>query len=267
MDVLTSSDIDPESELIASIIRALPARAPQLLAINLHRRRAQSPPRRPTRRRRPLSGFMDAYPTGLSTPVTQEGLPTPTHGGLVAGPEYDVPITQKPIAAQTPDRPDKGRQTSTMDRAERTERYAQPQARASSASQRPRPVSMPPQAYAPPTNGERDQRYEEGRHGRPEGSSSSKSRGGTRILGDYTLSKTLGAGSMGKVKLAHHNITGEKVSSCRTQFQPSGDVTLSPARGQNSPPSRPQPCRSRAHVRCGCETGVERCLEGDTDAP
>ena len=34
-----------------------------------------------------------------------------------------------------------------------------------------------------------------------------------RILGDYTLSKTLGAGSMGKVKLAHHNVTGEKVLS------------------------------------------------------
>jgi serine/threonine protein kinase len=34
-----------------------------------------------------------------------------------------------------------------------------------------------------------------------------------RILGDYTLSKTLGAGSMGKVKLAHHNVTGEKVST------------------------------------------------------
>ncbi|KAJ7025162.1 hypothetical protein C8F04DRAFT_968128 [Mycena alexandri] len=33
-----------------------------------------------------------------------------------------------------------------------------------------------------------------------------------RILGDYTLSKTLGAGSMGKVKLATHNITGEKLA-------------------------------------------------------
>ena len=31
------------------------------------------------------------------------------------------------------------------------------------------------------------------------------------MLGDYTLGKTLGAGSMGKVKLAYHNITGEKV--------------------------------------------------------
>ena len=75
---------------------------------------------------------------------------------------------------------------------------------------------MPPQAYAPPpaaTNGDRDQRYDDGRQGRTEGSSSGKSRSGTRILGDYTLSKTLGAGSMGKVKLAHPNITGEKVST------------------------------------------------------
>ncbi|KAJ7226993.1 Pkinase-domain-containing protein [Mycena pura] len=31
-----------------------------------------------------------------------------------------------------------------------------------------------------------------------------------RVLGDYTLSKTLGAGSMGKVKLATHNVTGEE---------------------------------------------------------
>ncbi|KAH8826007.1 hypothetical protein DL96DRAFT_1735310 [Flagelloscypha sp. PMI_526] len=31
-----------------------------------------------------------------------------------------------------------------------------------------------------------------------------------RVLGDYTLGKTLGAGSMGKVKLAVHNGTGEK---------------------------------------------------------
>jgi hypothetical protein len=42
-------------------------------------------------------------------------------------------------------------------------------------------------------------------------SSTKPSRGSNRILGDYTLSKTLGAGSMGKVKLATHNVTGEKV--------------------------------------------------------
>jgi serine/threonine protein kinase KIN1/2 len=33
-----------------------------------------------------------------------------------------------------------------------------------------------------------------------------------RILGDYILSKTLGAGSMGKVKLATHTLTGEQLA-------------------------------------------------------
>ena len=151
---------------------------------------------------------MDSYPTTLGSTVQQDGLPTPTHGGLVAGPEYDVPITQK---LTTPPRtPPLDRRTPTMENAAIPERYAQ--ARPQSTSQRPRPVSMPPQAYAAPSSNGRDQRHDDGRHGRAEGSSSSKSRSGTRILGDYTLSKTLGAGSMGKVKLAHHNITGEKVS-------------------------------------------------------
>jgi serine/threonine protein kinase len=34
-----------------------------------------------------------------------------------------------------------------------------------------------------------------------------------RIIGNYTLVNTLGSGSMGKVRLAVHNITGDKV--CR----------------------------------------------------
>lgn len=42
------------------------------------------------------------------------------------------------------------------------------------------------------------------------GSSSSRSR---RVLGEWTMTKTLGAGSMGKVKLAVSSVTGEKVSS------------------------------------------------------
>jgi hypothetical protein len=33
-----------------------------------------------------------------------------------------------------------------------------------------------------------------------------------RLIGNYQLGKTLGAGSMGKVKLAQHVITGKKVS-------------------------------------------------------
>ncbi|KAJ7083979.1 Pkinase-domain-containing protein [Mycena belliarum] len=43
-------------------------------------------------------------------------------------------------------------------------------------------------------------------------SRASKPKRTNRVLGDYTLSKTLGAGSMGKVKLATHNVTGEKLA-------------------------------------------------------
>ncbi|KAF7290695.1 Non-specific serine/threonine protein kinase [Mycena indigotica] len=39
---------------------------------------------------------------------------------------------------------------------------------------------------------------------------SHKPKRSNRVLGDYTLSKTLGAGSMGRVKLATHNVTGEE---------------------------------------------------------
>ncbi|EIN06534.1 Pkinase-domain-containing protein [Punctularia strigosozonata HHB-11173 SS5] len=82
-------------------------------------------------------------------------------------------------------------------------------------SSRQRPVSMPPQAFAAPpppsaattADGQRDR--DTASKPRRE-SSSTKPRSSNRILGDYTLSKSLGAGSMGKVKLATHNVTGEK---------------------------------------------------------
>jgi serine/threonine protein kinase KIN1/2 len=77
-------------------------------------------------------------------------------------------------------------------------------------SSRPRPVSMPPQSYAT----EKEKQYvEDGKQHRSprEAIPGKPSRTTNRLLGDYTLSKTLGAGSMGKVKLATHNITGEKV--------------------------------------------------------
>ncbi|KAJ7773666.1 hypothetical protein DFH07DRAFT_990228 [Mycena maculata] len=66
---------------------------------------------------------------------------------------------------------------------------------------RPRPASMPPQAKGAESEAEA--------RSRPSSSTTKRS---NRILGNYTLSKTLGAGSMGKVKLATHNITGEKLA-------------------------------------------------------
>ncbi|KAJ6516868.1 hypothetical protein C8R47DRAFT_1313217 [Mycena vitilis] len=68
---------------------------------------------------------------------------------------------------------------------------------------RQRPASMPPAPHAPVEPAAEA----EGRSRPP-----STAKRSNRILGDYTLSKTLGAGSMGKVKLATHNITGEKLA-------------------------------------------------------
>ncbi|KAH9173166.1 hypothetical protein EDB89DRAFT_742828 [Lactarius sanguifluus] len=81
-------------------------------------------------------------------------------------------------------------------------------------------MSLPPQAFAPShsgTSSDRTRQYVEQPHATPTRHSQrtadpSKPRTTNRILGDYTLSKTLGAGSMGKVKLAHHNMTGEKLA-------------------------------------------------------
>ncbi|KAJ6558293.1 hypothetical protein B0H19DRAFT_1070820 [Mycena capillaripes] len=67
---------------------------------------------------------------------------------------------------------------------------------------RQRPASMPPQPHAP----------EQPADGEARSKPASTAKRSNRILGDYTLSKTLGAGSMGKVKLATHNITGEKLA-------------------------------------------------------
>ncbi|KAK0452922.1 uncharacterized protein EV420DRAFT_1273545 [Desarmillaria tabescens] len=86
---------------------------------------------------------------------------------------------------------------------------------------------MPPQAYniasVAPANGSntgstsdaRDHRsHTAGEDRRRDGSRSNGNSNRTqrRILGDYTLTKTLGAGSMGKVKLATHNLTGEQMA-------------------------------------------------------
>lgn len=71
-----------------------------------------------------------------------------------------------------------------------------------------------------------EQRDRERRHGRreKEGGTSTGAAAGTsssgrsrRTLGEYTMGKTLGAGSMGKVKLGVSSVSGEKVSPRRNR--------------------------------------------------
>jgi serine/threonine protein kinase KIN1/2 len=171
------------------------------------------------------------YPSHL-TQGLQEGQITPSHGGTVtAGQEFDLPITQQ---QQPIPRLSSSANTTTKQRP-----LSMPPQMAAVAPPPPSAYGAPTTSQATsagtsserssgPTRGERDRdrdrersssrRHREsgrdsgresGREGR-EGGGASRSRT-NRILGDYTLSKTLGAGSMGKVKLATHNVTGEKV--------------------------------------------------------
>lgn len=92
----------------------------------------------------------------------------------------------------------------------------QPPHRTRAPSSRPRPVSMPPVSNtdAPTATGGQEQSSHRDEH-RGQGHSSSRrgaSRQTVRVIGNYSLGKTLGAGSMGKVKLAYHNQTGEKLA-------------------------------------------------------
>ncbi|KZT30084.1 Pkinase-domain-containing protein [Neolentinus lepideus HHB14362 ss-1] len=158
------------------------------------------------------------YPTSLASQSSYfaqqpgdagSGLITPSHGGtVVAGHEYDLPIYKffSPAPDTTTARQDS---TSGMSSTIQTQQSYTPRSR--EPSHKPRPLSMPPQAFAAPTQPERDRSVmDDGSKHRSRDGSSSKPRSSNRVLGDYTLSKTLGAGSMGKVKLAHHNVTGEK---------------------------------------------------------
>ncbi len=122
------------------------------------------------------------------------------------------------------------------------------------ASTKPRPVSMPPQSFhqqdaQQPTPAPQEEQPHH--HRKHRGSARSN-----RVLGDYTIGKTLGAGSMGKVKLAVHNVSGEKV---RQHFLHPLIVLIpsSLARHQNSPKS--QPCSSTSKWR---NTRSRRCKAG-----
>lgn len=154
-----------------------------------------------------------AYPTSLASQQHdhQPDAVTPSHAGMVQGHEFDIPIQ-----TTTTSPPQQQQRTPSVRNQQQlpptpVSATPQPAQRRAQSSHRQRPVSMPPQAHSTPASSdrERDRHGDEGAR-RGEGSTS-RSRGTSRILGDYTLSKTLGAGSMGKVKLAHHNVTGEKV--------------------------------------------------------
>ena len=160
---------------------------------------------------------MVAYPTSLVTPssrkTSEEPVHTPSHGGMVGGHEYDLPIRARsppvdyrvPITNPSPPFPTPRPQTVN--------------------GARPRPLSMPmaPQQYIAP-GGDPQSLVESNANANANiavnGSDrrTQKARSSNRVLGDYTLGKTLGAGSMGKVKLAYHNITGEKVRNSTHAF-------------------------------------------------
>ncbi|PFH49549.1 hypothetical protein AMATHDRAFT_147502 [Amanita thiersii Skay4041] len=188
---------------------------------------------------------MAAYPTALATQLNQvpedvettSVQATPSMGGIIGGHEFDIPISQPTRTQQQQQQQQQHQQhqhTSTS-AAPSPVPLPSPSPRGTSSSNRPRPVSMPPQSYhlnppstpgagstTPSSTETRDRsnmtsdeasqpsrRHRDPSHGH---SSTGRSGRSNRILGDYTLGKTLGAGSMGKVKLAVHNVTGEKLA-------------------------------------------------------
>ncbi|QRW23120.1 kinase-like protein [Rhizoctonia solani] len=146
----------------------------------------------------------DEFPRGLhaqalSTVAEDGGATTPSHGGTVnAGHEYDMAISPAQEAAVAVAAPAATPRTRSVNPAAIAAR---------------RPVSMPPQTSAQAAAIQERMSVDENREREKESKrakSQEKSRG--RVLGDYVLTKTLGAGSMGKVKLAVHTPTGQKLA-------------------------------------------------------
>lgn len=186
---------------------------------------------------------MSSYPTSLAPQLNQvpedavAGPTTPSLGGMIGGHEFEMPISQ---AQSHPSTPNHNRSSPSPVPAP----APAPVPRGNSSnSHRPRPVSMPPQSYVPDNKSQSaaspDENRERRRHRDEHGSTTTRSTRGNRLLGDYTLSKTLGAGSMGKVKLATHNITGEKV--CDEHSVPCFVLTPVQLAVKILPRSHPQP--------------------------
>jgi serine/threonine protein kinase KIN1/2 len=144
-----------------------------------------------------------------------------------------------------------------------------PTRRTRPSSGRPRPISMPPVASEPlnglPAPEQHDQRTQ------PIQPHSSSSRRGTsratvRVIGNYSLGKTLGAGSMGKVKLAYHNQTGEKVRLVSHPLY--APLTVPAARYQNSPKTKREPFQlGHPHSVFPRSPGRKGCKQGNQNRP
>ena len=185
---------------------------------------------------------MDTFPSSLVSgdhhsprveaehPVAEDdgGQITPSHGGLVQGHEFDLPIAPSnrstaprdpsPLrlteTANTRALPSDVTRLSTLPRTPTPPETpsASEALRPQTAQPRSRPVSMPPPPARPqngvfgvePMNENRARAFH-----KDDGVIRSRASG--KLLGIYTLTKTLGAGSMGKVKLAINNINGEQV--------------------------------------------------------
>ncbi|CUA72721.1 hypothetical protein RSOLAG22IIIB_10256 [Rhizoctonia solani] len=156
-------------------------------------------------RRERAMATTDEFPRGLhaqalSTVAEDGGAATPSHGGTVnAGHEYDMAIETSAPAAPSPASP--------------ASPTARPRPVNVAAIAARRPVSMPPQTSSQAAAIVDRMSVDENREREKEakrGKSQEKSRG--RVLGDYVLTKTLGAGSMGKVKLATHTPSKQQLA-------------------------------------------------------
>lgn len=157
----------------------------------------------------------DSSPQQTPGAPSASGSHTPSHGGIVnSGHEYDMFINTTNKTPPPP--PPSSFNSSTPPVSTATTSTSRPNAH--NLSNRQRPVSMPAQQLQaqmlnhPPPPPEVPKETERPESNGKEASQPGRNTTRNRVLGEYTLSKTLGAGSMGKVKLAHHNVTGEKVS-------------------------------------------------------
>ncbi|KAF8329805.1 uncharacterized protein EI90DRAFT_2996982 [Cantharellus anzutake] len=171
----------------------------------------------------------------LHTPEEDGGQITPSHGGLVQGHEFDLPISPS-NRSTVPRDPSPLRQSEVVNGNTHTSAAARqsqqatlptipqsppppetpttPQApRPQPTQPRSRPISMPPQQAKFPNGTSTTESMNENRaRAFHKDDGVIRSRASGKLLGMYTLTKTLGAGSMGKVKLAINNVNGEQLA-------------------------------------------------------